>query len=133
MKKAKIIHDMSELQHDMIELVFDKDSPDYISQLPSCAGIIPDRADKTAFPSHRATVKRVGVFVDDMPQNIVMRVYNYDLDYIKLCGNESATYIENIKHTLIPDIIPDIKIIKCVSSLDAAFEYMECVDVLLVQ
>ena len=132
MIEAKIIHDMSELQHDMIELVFDKDSPDYISQLPSYAGIIPDRADKTAFPLHGATVKRVGVFVDDMPQNIVMRVYNYDLDYIKFCGNESVTYIENIRHTLIPDIAPAIKIIKCVPSLDAASEYMECVDVLLI-
>ena len=34
--------------------------------------------------------KRVGVFVDEMPQSIVTRVYNYELDFVQLHGNESA-------------------------------------------
>jgi phosphoribosylanthranilate isomerase len=50
-----------------------------------------------------------------MPQNIVTRVYNYSLDYVQLHGNESAVMIENLKRTLIPDIAPDIKIIKALS------------------
>ena len=55
---------------------------------------------------------RVGVFVDEMPQTIVTRVYNYKLDYVQLHGEESRVMIENLRSTLVPDIAPGIKIIK---------------------
>ena len=61
------------------------------------------------------TSLRVGVFVDDMPQNIVTRVYNYKLDYIQLHGNEPRETLENLRATIVPDINPNIKIIKAIS------------------
>jgi phosphoribosylanthranilate isomerase len=41
------------------------------------------------------------------------------LDYIQLHGNETPTYIDNLKRTLIPDILPDVKIIKAISIREA--------------
>ena len=57
----------------------------------------------------------VGVFVNDMPQNIVTAVYNYHLSYVQLHGDESTVMIDNLRRTLVPDIVPQIKIIKAIS------------------
>ena len=62
-----------------------------------------------------AIPKFVGVFVDDMPQNIVTAVYNYHLSYVQLHGDESPVMIDNLRRTLVPDIVPQIKIIKAIS------------------
>ena len=59
--------------------------------------------------------KFVGVFVNDMPQNIVTAVYNYHLSYVQLHGDESPVMIDNLRRTLVPDIVPQIKIIKAIS------------------
>ena len=79
---------------------------------------------------------RVGVFVDDMPQNIVTRVYNYSLDYVQLHGQESRVMIENLRRTLAPDIRPGIKILKAISvmaesDLQKCQEYEGVVDMFL--
>ena len=50
-----------------------------------------------------------------MPQNIVTRVYNYNLDYVQLHGNEQPVMLDNLRRTLDPDIHPGIKIIKAIS------------------
>ena len=94
----------------MIGLIFYPPSPRYVQQFSSGAGIIPDYA-----PDMGKTPLRVGVFVDDMPQNIVTRVYNYKLDYIQLHGNEPRETLENLRATIDPDINPNIKIIKAIS------------------
>ena len=80
--------------------------------------------------------KRVGVFVDDMPQSIVTRVYNYDLDYVQLHGEESKEMIENFRRTVDPDIKPGIKIIKtisvgCKDDIQKYKEYVGVVDMFL--
>ena len=62
-----------------------------------------------------AIPKFVGVFVNDMPQNIVTAVYNYHLSYVQLHGDESPVMIDNLRRTLVPDIVPQIKIIKGIS------------------
>ena len=62
-----------------------------------------------------AIPKFVGVFVDDMPQNIVTAVSNYHLSYVQLHGDESPVMIDNLRRTLVPDIVPQIKIIKAIS------------------
>ena len=62
-----------------------------------------------------AIPKFVGVFVDDMPQNIVTAVYNYHLSYVQLHGDESPVMIDNLRRTLVPDIVLQIKIIKAIS------------------
>lgn len=123
MREAQNIEKVMALDIDMIGFIFCPKSQRYVSELSTHAGIIPDmasidishdKADNTA-----AKIKKVGVFVDDMPQNIVTRVYNYKLDYIQLHGSESATYIDNLRSTLVPDIAPDIKIIKAINVREA--------------
>lgn len=110
MRDADNIRDISALGVDMIGLIFYPPSPRYVQQFSSGAGIIPDYA-----PDMGKTPLRVGVFVDDMPQNIVTRVYNYKLDYIQLHGNEPRETLENLRATIDPDIKPQIKIIKAIS------------------
>ncbi len=110
MRDADNIRDISALGVDMIGLIFYPPSPRYVQQFSSGAGIIPDYA-----PDMGKTPLRVGVFVDDMPQNIVTRVYNYKLDYIQLHGNEPRETFENLRATIDPDIKPKVKIIKAIS------------------
>lgn len=126
MRDADNIRDISALGVDMIGLIFYPPSPRYVQQFSSGAGIIPDYA-----PDMGKTPLRVGVFVDDMPQNIVTRVYNYKLDYIQLHGNEPRETLENLRATIDPDIKPNIKIIKAisVSSAEDINKYKEYVGV----
>lgn len=126
MRDADNIRDISALGVDMIGLIFYPPSPRYVQQFSSGAGIIPDYA-----PDMGKTPLRVGVFVDDMPQNIVTRVYNYKLDYIQLHGNEPRETLENLRATIDPDIKPKVKIIKAisVSSAEDIKKYKEYVGV----
>ena len=100
---------------------FRPDSPDYVKMISSRAGIIPDYSEErlrslrtVADEVEQAGEKklRVGIFADDMPQNIVTRVYNYQLDVILLKGNESDVMIDNLRRTLDPDIHPGIRIVR---------------------
>ena len=122
MRDAKNIREVAGLDIDMMGFIFYPCSPRFVQMISSQAGIIPDysperynlavNADGTrnyVFPEH---VKRVGVFVDEMPQTIITYVYNYALDYIQLHGSESPTLIDNLRRTLVPDLVPDVKIIK---------------------
>ena len=124
LREPENIRDVEALGVDMVGFIFWKDSPRYVSMISANAGIIPDYAwDQGARNPHSSLLsphssllsQKVGVFVDDMPQNIVTRVYNYKLDWVQLHGSESPLMIDNLKRTLIPDIKPDIKIIKAIS------------------
>ena len=128
MREPENIHAVEQLGVDMIGFIFWPDSPRFVSQIRSRAGIIPDY---TSFKEERpggnnqpnpdeATPQakpaaRVGVFVDDMPQNIVTRVFNYRLDYVQLHGSESPVMVDNLRRTLNPDIRPGIQIIKALN------------------
>lgn len=122
---------------DWIGMIFWDRSPRNVTMIPTHAGIIPDRANLPASPSlNQSTPKRVGVFVDEMAQNIITRVVNFQLDLIQLHGHETPTLIRNLRRTLDPDIRPGIQIIKAVSvsSRDdiAAYKaYEDCVDYFL--
>ena len=109
MRDPQNIAEVSALGIDLMGFIFWPKSPRYVSQISSRTGIIPDRVNDNMLDGRKADVKYVGVFVDDMPQNIVTRVYNFQLDYVQLHGNESAVMIDNLKTTLIPDIAPDRK------------------------
>ncbi|MDY4751443.1 MAG: phosphoribosylanthranilate isomerase [Prevotella sp.] len=123
MRNAGNIAELQKLDIDFMGFIFWSKSPRYVQQIPSRAGLIPDlpsldgeRIKKSE--THDKRILTVGVFVDDMPQNIVTRVYNYHLDYVQLHGSESAVMIDNLRRTLIPDIAPNIKIIKALSIKD---------------
>ena len=117
---------------DWIGMIFWDKSPRNVTMIPTNAGIIPDRgSDIGDFKA-----KRVGVFVDEMAQNIVTRVFNYKLDFIQLHGHESPTLIRNLRLTLDPDIRPGIKIIKAISvetvdDIATYKDYADCVDYFL--
>ena len=117
LREPENIRDVEALGVDMVGLIFWKDSPRYVPMISAQAGIIPDYAwDQGARNPHSSLLsQKVGVFVDDMPQNIVTRVYNYHLDWVQLHGSESPVMIDNLKRTLIPDISPNVKIIKAIS------------------
>lgn len=105
----------------LIGLNFCTDSSCCLRMVNSGTGIFPDYAVKRfkdcgpdVLPwAGKALL--VGIFDDDMPQNIVTRIYNYGLDYVQLNGNESRTMIENLLNTIVPDIAPALKIIKTVA------------------
>ncbi len=122
MRDAKNIHEVVKLGVDWLGFVFWQQSPRYVRQISSRAGIIPDYSSLDEqenllkpVPSNVKSPRLCGVFVDDMPQNIVTRVVNYNLDIVQLHGEESPVMIDNLRRTLDPDIHPGIKIMKALS------------------
>lgn len=136
MRDAQNIREVSQLGVDMIGMIFYPKSPRYVEMQSSHAGIIPDYVKEDINIKSAKSPARVGVFVDDMVQNIVTRVVNYRLDYVQLHGNEPREMCENLRLTLDPDIRPGIKIIKAISVSDASDiqkykEYVGAVDLFL--
>lgn len=118
MRDADNIRAVADLGVDLIGFVFCPQSLRFVKMIPSRAGIIPDYSEQRLKEvAVRGSVgnnaeaggygagllgrpKRVGVFVNDMPQNIVTRAYNYKLDYIQLHGNEPRETCENLRKRL---------------------------------
>lgn len=117
MREASNICNVIKAGADMIGLIFYPKSPRYVQMINSGSGLLPDRASTEyngiAADSDRPQI--VGVFVDDMPQNIITRVVNYNLDYVQLHGNETPELIQNLKATIVPDIRHQLKLIKAIS------------------
>lgn len=113
MRDADNISEVAKLGVDWIGFIFWQDSPRFVSQITSHAGTIPD------YSSFRDStidgVKKVGVFVDAMPQSIVTRIVNYNLDIVQLHGQESPVMIDNLRATVDPDIHAGIQIMKAIS------------------
>lgn len=117
MRDADNINDVSALDINWMGFIFYPKSPRYVRQISSNAGIIPDYSSlkEKATADDAGRIRRVGVFVDDMPQNIVTRVFNYHLDIVQFHGSESPVMIDNLRRTLDPDIRKGIKIMKAIS------------------
>lgn len=88
---------------DMIDLIFNPDSSRFVEQ-----------AEWSGSKSWSGP-DRVGVFLNEMPQTIITRVYHYNLDYIQLNGDETSIECDNLRRTIDPDIKLGIKIIKAVT------------------
>ncbi|MCD8306106.1 MAG: phosphoribosylanthranilate isomerase [Prevotella sp.] len=118
---AENIRQVAAADVDMLGFVFDKDDPHYVKSELSYAGIIPDRADTDVRDGvERDRVATAGVFADEMPQTVITQVYNYRLDYVQFGGGESRIYIDNLRRTLVPDIVAQVKIIKAFTVENAA-------------
>ena len=124
MRDADNISEVSQLDIDLMGFIFWNGSKRCVKMIPSRAGIIPDYSEERLRSARQGKsftavqpegIRRVGVFVDEMPQTIVTAIYNYHLQYVQLHGQESPVMIDNLKRTLIPDIVPDIKVIKAIS------------------
>lgn len=130
MRDAWNIRDVAGLNIDMMGFNFWPQSKRFVRMISSQAGILPDfsperldyavNADGTRHYVFPKRIKRVGVFVDEMPQTIVTYVYNYSLDYIQLHGSELPVVIGNLRRTLVPDIVKGIKFIKAFGISTAA-------------
>ena len=135
MREARNIREVSALGIDMIGFDFFPSSERFVQMVSSQAGIIPDysreRFRKVSKPGEKpaelipAEVYRTGVFIDDMPQTIISRVYNYALNYVQLNGEENEVMIDNLKRSLVPDIVPDIKVIKSLD-IHSAADFAQC-------
>lgn len=135
MREGENIRQVAELGVDWIGMIFWDKSPRNVTMIPTYAGIIPDRANvqRSTFD---VQCKRVGVFVDEMPQSIITRVVNFQLDIVQLHGHETPTMIRNLRQTLDPDIRPGVKFIKAISvggrdDIAAYKDYEDCVDYFL--
>ena len=145
MREPENIRAVAELGVDMIGFVFYPESPRFVKMISSRAGIIPDyseeryrrsKGEESPESDVRKGFQRVGVFVDDMPQSIVTRIYNYGLDYVQLHGEELPVMIDNLRRTVDPDIHPGIRIIKslqvgCVEDVEKWHPYRGHADMLL--
>lgn len=132
MRDGENIRQVAELGINWIGMIFWDKSPRNVTMIPTHAGIIPDRGSDIG----NFKAKRVGVFVDEMAQNIITRVVNFRLDLIQLHGHESPILIRNLRRTLDPDIRPGIKIIKAIgvsgrNDIAAYKDYEDCVDYFL--
>ena len=144
MRDSDNIRAVSELGVDYIGLIFWEKSPRNVTMIPTHAGIIPDRGSLTQ-PSASVTEgqtsasypttspKRVGVFVNEMAQNIITRVVNYQLDIVQLHGQESPTLIRNLRATLSDEIRPTLRYWKAISisdeeSITGWHHYEDCID-----
>ena len=125
MREAKNIRAVEQAGADWIGFIFYKESPRYVSQIKSRAGIIPDYSSLENENGTVAHAKRVGVFVDEMPQNIGTRIVNYNLDAVQLHGDESSIMIDNLRRTVDPDIHPGIKIIKAIG-IETSEDLKQC-------
>lgn len=138
MRDGENIRQVAALGIDWIGIIFWEKSPRNVTMISTHAGIIPDKGtlpirdagSKTKAP------KRVGVFVDEMPQNIITRAVNFQLDLIQFHGHETPTLIRNLRRTLDPDIRPGIQFIKAISvkkrdDISAYKDYADCVDYFL--
>lgn len=135
MREGDNIREVAALGADWLGMIFWPQSPRYVRMIPTGAGIIPDRGTLTE-QCEATGFKRVGVFVDDMAQNIITRVVNYNLDLIQLHGSETPTLIRNLRATLDPDIHPGIGFIKTISiagpeDIDRYRDYEDCTDYFL--
>ena len=136
MRDSDNIRQVAALGVDWMGMIFWDKSPRNVTMIPSHAGIIPDKAAKDVAKTETLHIKRVGVFVDEMAQNIITRVSNFNLDIVQLHGHETPTLIRNLRRTIDPDIKPGIKIMKAISVSNrediANYKvYADCVDYFL--
>ena len=87
MREADNIRDVETLGIDMMGFIFWPKSSRYVSQRPD---YLPKR------------VKRVGVFVDEDPEQVKRLADDYGLDYIQLHGHETPEVISYLRTPALP-------------------------------
>ena len=99
---------------------FEQGNPRFVKMYSSYSGIQPDYSSlqiDTIKKNNKilsfTNVKTFGVFKDDMPQNIITRIYNFKLTGVQLNGDEDTVMIDNLKATVIDDIVPSLEVRLC--------------------
>ena len=76
-------------------------------------------------PAGSSEPKRVGVFVDEMPQTILSRIVAFHLDIVQLHGCERAVMIQNLRRSVVPDIREKLVVIKAINVATVA-DFSQC-------
>ena len=118
-----------------VEYDFRKDAANPLKMTSTNTGIIPDILKDN---ESSASEFRIGIFADDMAQNIITRVVIYNLNAVVFAGNESPTIIRNLRQTIVPNIKKNIMFIKIIHNKDADNKalckvYEECTEHLLFE
>ena len=129
---------------DVVALDFRPGSDAFVRMVSSHAGTMPDYADQgmvrretgDGSGAGEPSFATAGLFADDMPQNIVTRVYNYSLDIVALMGSERPVMMENLRRTLCPDIRVGVQLVKALaiekaSDLSQSEPYLQVADAFL--
>jgi phosphoribosylanthranilate isomerase len=104
MRNSENIQDLLVLKPDFVGFIFYEKSKRFVSDFP-----------QVNFPNY---IKKVGIFVNEEISEVLNKVYNFQLNYIQLHGNETVEYCEKIRHSEL-DLKPlQIKIIKAFSVND---------------
>ena len=131
LREPENIREVTALGIDWIGFVFQQQSPRYVKMIPSGSGIMPDRPMLSSLKV-KQTPKKVGVFIDPMAQDVITRVYTFNLDIVQLNGKETPTLLRNLRRTL----DNNVKLMKTISvgcSADIAIykDYADCADYFL--
>lgn len=78
--------EVSQLQPDYLGFIFYDKSPRYF--------------DQTEIPEIDPKIRKVGVFVNEELEDVLLRIDQYHLHIIQLHGNESAEYCSDLKNML---------------------------------
>lgn len=107
------IREVSRLGVQWIGLDFEGNRVRRIHQRPALSGIMPDtpQLKPTEMPQETTLM---GIFHDEMPQNIITHIYNFHLDVVLLNGGENTVLIDNLRRTVIPDIRREVMFIKTI-------------------
>lgn len=119
MRDPDNIREVAKTGPDWMGMIFYNKSPRFVAT-PKAALSIPHG------------IKRVGVFVDAMPQTIITMVETCNLDIVQLHGNESPTLIRNLRSSIDREL-KFMKVISVVgtSDLEKCEGYEDCADYFL--
>lgn len=126
---------LSEAGASHVGMIFINGHQRHVGMSPSLSGLLPDDACGNLgdnAPSDAGLV-RVGVFADEMAQNVITHTYNYGIGMVQFDGNEQPVYIENLRRTIVPDIRSRLLVCKTLqvssgSDLTMCTRYADCVD-----
>jgi phosphoribosylanthranilate isomerase len=118
---------------DFVGLDFRRDSARCVPMTHVGAGTLPDRAPACYANGERKQCRLVGVFADEMSQNIITRTVMFGLDVIQMNGNEPPRLLRNLRATIAPDLRPEVTIWKGISVTSATDvlrykDYADCAD-----
>lgn len=129
MRNPDNIRAVSQLPIDYMGFIFYPKSSRYVDMQHLWPGLMPDLADPrisdAAKTDNLNSISRVGVFVDAMAQDIIIRVVAFELDAVQLHGSETPTFIRNLRATIVPDIHPTLKVFKAMS-IASADDFARC-------
>ena len=122
MRDSENISSLLSLKLDFIGFIFYEKSKRFVTEFP-----------KVEIPS---AIKKVGVFVNEKPDEILKKVNDYQLDYVQLHGNETPEYCQNLQRSKLVSASHNVGIIKAFSLGDEfdfgkTIPYQDCCDYLL--